>query len=196
MRQAMKFDGMRLGTDVPGFATDWAFASRFHVDGANAPAADDVSVLAATALTAAAAVIVAGITNPLVPRNLQVIGNAAGIAGNVTVKGTAYDGKDISEVFALNGTTAVVGSKAFRTVTEVDLPAYTNADTDAVSIGVGDKLGLPYRLEFDTVLGTYLNKVKEVTAPTLVTDASNIESNTLTLNSALDGNDVDVFLVV
>lgn len=192
----MKKDGMRLETDAAYVATNWAFVSQFHVDGANAAAADTVSVLAATALTAATQNVTANITSPKTPRNLQVVGNAAGIVGNVTVHGTGYDGKPITEVFALNGTTVVIGNKAFMTVTQMDLPVQTHAGTDTVSVGVGSKLGLPYKLTFGIVLATYLNKAKEGTAPTLAMDASNVENNTITLNSALNGNDVDVFLVV
>lgn len=192
----MKYNGMNLATDVPDVSAEWAFTAHFHVDGAKATASGTASVLALTALAAAAQTVTANIINPSVPRNVQVIGNAAGIAGDVTIKGTAYDGKDISETLTLNGTTAVVGTKAFAKVTEIDLPAFTNADTDEVSVGVGDALGLPYKIEFGDVLSAWLNKAKEGTAPTLTTDSANIESNTITLNSALNGDDVDVFLVV
>lgn len=192
----MKYNDMNLATDVPDVFGGWAFTAHFHVDGAKAMAAGTASVLALTALAAAAQTVTANITNPTAPRNVQIVGNAAGIAGDVVIKGTAYDGKDITETLTLDGTTAVVGTKAFATVTEIDLPVFTNANTDEVSVGVGDALGLPYRIEFGDVLSTWLNKTKEGTAPTLATDATNIENNTVALNSALNGDDVDVFLLV
>lgn len=162
MRQAMKHDNMRLATDAFDVAVTWAFPAHFHVDGANAAAADTVSVLAATALTAATQTITTGLSKPKTPRNVQVVGNTAGMTGNVTVHGTAFDGKVISETLALNGTTAVVGNLAFATVTEVDLPVQSGAG-DTVSVGVGDKLGLPYKITFLNFVSAWLNKVKENT---------------------------------
>ncbi|WDL98131.1 hypothetical protein [Alicyclobacillus sp. ALC3] len=196
MRQPQQRAYMQLASDAFDVAVPMAFVGRFHVDGADAPAADTTSILALTALTAAAQTLTTGITWPAVSRNVQVVGSAAGIAGNVTVKGTGFDGKAISETLALNGTTTVVGNVAFRTITEIDLPAYTNGATDEISVGVGDKLGVPFKLGVYEVLSAWLGGVKEGTAPTVATDVANMENNTITLNSALDGNDVDVFIVL
>jgi hypothetical protein len=79
--------------------------------------------------------------------------------------------------------------------------AANSADTtagvayDTVSIGWGDKLGLPIKLPRDTVLRTFLNNSLESTAPTVATSATAIESNTIDLNSALNGSAVDVYLI-
>jgi hypothetical protein len=67
---------------------------------------------------------------------------------------------------------------------------------DKVSVGWNDILGLPYKLSHNTVLAAYLNNVKEVTAPGVAISASALESNTIDLNSALDGHAVDVYLIV
>jgi hypothetical protein len=67
---------------------------------------------------------------------------------------------------------------------------------DKISVGWGDKLGLPYLLPHNTVQATYLNNVKEATAPTVTTDSDEIEKNTIDLNSALNGSAVDVYLFV
>ena len=196
MRQAMQRKYMQLQSDVFDVSVDWGFVAKFHVDGANAPAADTTSVLAVTNLSAAVQTITTGITNPATPRNLQVVGNAVGIVGNVVVTGTAYDGKTITETFALNGNTAVVGSMAFREITSISLPAYTNGATNAVSIGLGDAMGLPFKLSLYKLQGAWLNAVAEVTAPTFTTDDANIENNTVTLASALDGTNVDIWLML
>lgn len=99
---------------------------------------------AAFALTDAAQTgITVGITNPDVPRIVTVKGNASGITGNVVVHGTNINGEVISDTIALNGSTEVVGAKAFKTVTSIDYPAETNAGTDTVSIGRGVKIGFP-----------------------------------------------------
>ena len=195
MRQPMKYNDMNLSTDAFDRFVAWGFTAHIHVPGAEAPAADTTSVLAATALTATTQTITTGITNPGVPRSVQVVGNTAGMTGNVTVKGTAYDGSAISETFALNGTTTVAGTAAFATVTEIDLPVQTGAG-DTVSVGAGDALGIPYKLTVNTVQFAVLNGAKEGTAPTVSVDPTNIQNNTVTLASALDAHDVDVYLIV
>lgn len=188
---------MEIETDAgKNIRSDWGFVAHFHRTASEAAAADTTSVLALTALTAAAQTINTGITKPAVPRNVQIVGNAAGIAGDVVVKGTAYDGSDISETLTLNGTGAVEGAKAFFSITEIDLPAFTNANTDEVSVGLGNKLGVPFKLALDTVLSAHLGGVKEGALPTVVSDNTNIENNTVTLGSALNGTEVDVFLIV
>ena len=99
---------------------------------------------AAFALTDAAQEgIVAGITNPDVPRVVSIKGNASGITGNVVVHGTNINDEVISDTIALNGSTEVAGAKAFKTVTSIDYPAETHAGTDTVSIGRGVKIGFP-----------------------------------------------------
>lgn len=137
-------------------------------------------------------VVTTGITQPDVPRNLTIKGNASGIAGNVVIAGKR-GGKAITETIALNGATEVVGTKAFDHVDSITVPAKTNASGDAVSIGVGNKLGLQHLLDHNTVQAAYLNKVKEGTPPTVAVSATVLESNLVTLSSALDGNRVDIY---
>lgn len=186
--------GQTLGTDASGVAVDSSFIAHFNVPAAAAPSA--ASVLAATVLTDAAQAIKTNITNPATPRSVSVTGNASGIVGTVTVKGTNHGGKAITEELTLNGTATVEGNKAFATVTEIDLPIQTHAGTDTVSVGTGSKLGLPYLLAHNTVLATYLDNVKESTPPAVTTDAANLENNTIDLSSALAGKTVDAYLLV
>jgi len=189
-------NSQKLKTDVKGVSVDLAFPAHFQVAAAKATVASNTSVLAATALTAAVQTITAGITKPSVPRNIIVKGNQAGVAGNVVITGTNYAGQTITETIALNGATAVVGNKAFRTVASVQLPVEVNAGTDTVSVGTGEKLGLPFKLAHDTVLVAFKDNTKEGTAPTVAVSATNIESNTIDLNSALNSKVVDVYLLV
>lgn len=188
--------GQKMQTNAKGVEVDAAYTAHYNVSAANAVAASDIGVHAAIALTNAIQAIIIGITNPAIPRSIRIKGNAAGIAGNVTITGTNYNDDVITEVIALNGATAVEGNKAFKTVTKIDLPIETHAGTDTVSVGWGDKLGLPYLLSMNTVLVTFLNGVKEGTAPTVTVHSANLESNTIDLNSALNGSAVDVFLLV
>jgi hypothetical protein len=188
--------GQKIQTDAPGVSCDRAFLAHFQVAAANAVATSNIGVHAAIVLTSAVQSITTAITNPTVPRNIIIKGNATGITGNVTIHGTNYADKEISEVIALNAATAVEGAKAFKIVTEIDLPVEVHAGTDTVSVGWGDKLGLPYLLAHNTVLFAYLDNAREGTAPTVAVSATAIESNTLDLNSALDGHQVDVYLIV
>jgi hypothetical protein len=77
-----------------------------------------------------------------VPRNVVV--DAAGAATAVlTVYGTDVYGIPMSEAITLNGTTAVAGKKAFKTITRV---AASAAATDFF-VGTGDVFGLPIRAD-------------------------------------------------
>jgi hypothetical protein len=192
----MGYKNMRLETDVKEKSVGWGFLPHFQRTAAEAAAASTTAILAATALTVAAQAITVGITNPPAPRSIQVVGDAAGMVGNIVITGTAYDGSDITETLAMNGTTVVEGAKAFSAVTQIELPAYTHGGTDTVSVGFGNKLGLPYKLSINTVLAAYLNGVREATAAAVTVSATNIEGNTILLNSALNGTSVDAFLIV
>lgn len=154
------------------------------------------AVHAAVTDTGSQQVVTTGITNPDVPRN--VTATSGGTAGDikaiqVIVAGTDIEGNAITETlpaFTADSATTVVGSKAFKTVTSITIPAHdgTGATT---AIGRGAKLGLDRRLQSrDTVLRAFLANVKEATAPTVVADATNISGNTATLNSALNGSAV------
>lgn len=136
-----------------------------------------------------------GITNPDVPRCVTATagGTATDIkAITVTVNGTNMLNQVIQEVlpaFTLDTAGTVTGSKAFKTITSVVIPAHdgTGATT---SIGTSAKLGLPFTSPRNTILRAYLNDVVEGTAPTVTSSATAIESNTATLNSALNGTPV------
>lgn len=79
-----------------------------------------------------------GVATLDVPRN--VIIDAAGAATAVlTITGTDVYGIPMSEAITLNGTTAVAGKKAFKTITRV---AASAAATDFF-VGTGDVFGLP-----------------------------------------------------
>lgn len=183
-------------SDARGRKYERMYRIRVTISAALAVATSNVGVLAATALTASAQHISAGLTNPAFPRNIIVKGNASGNAGNIVIHGTNYDGKVITETIALSAAAAVEGNKAFKTVTLIDLPSETHAGTDTVSIGWGNKLGLAYKLPFNTIEKTYLNNAKEGTAPTVTTSTTDLESNTVKLNTALNGTVVDILLDV
>jgi len=285
----------------------------FQVPAASAVAASANGILSATILTAAVQSITTGITNPAVPRALSIAGNVSGITGNVVAAGKNCAGEAIAETIALDGSTTVNGTKAFKSITSLSLPikahsgvaqvetataagtvstagnasvvvtaagmtgspktisvavalsddasaiagkirtalaadtavtalfsisgatdkviltrltpvandttlniaiadgtsvgvttAASSTDTtagvpyDLVSVGWSDVLGLPYKLTHNTVIPgmTFLDNVVESTDPTVTVSATAIESNTVDLNSALDGSVIDIYMIV
>ena len=91
-----------------------------------------VYVHAAINLLAAAQDIKTGITNPDVPRIVTIKGGIAGQAGNVVITGTNILGATITDTIALNGTGEVLGVNAFKTVTNIHVPAQTHTATAQV----------------------------------------------------------------
>lgn len=194
--------GQTIKTDVIQKNTDMAFTAHFQVPAADAVAASNTGILAAFATSASVSTVkTTGFTQPAVPRNITA--TAGGTAGDikavqVVVEGTNYEGQAITETlqaFTVDTAGTVSGTKAFKTITKVTVPAMDGAGA-TVSIGFGDKLGLPYKLAHNTVHLTFLDNTLEGTAPTVTTDIDEIEKNTIDLNSALNGKIVDAYLYV
>lgn len=134
--------GQTIQTDANGVSVDRSFLAHYNIPAASASAESDAGALAATDLNAAAQSITTGITNPAVPRNVKVDGNASGINNVVKVWGTDMAGAEISEEITPNGTTAVAGALAFKTITKIDLPvedhtAAKQKTTSAVTAATG-----------------------------------------------------------
>ncbi len=137
------------------------------------------------------------------PCSRNITATAGGTANDigavaVVVEGTNERDEIITETltaFTANTAATKTGNKVFKTVTKVTIPAHdgTGATTE---IGFGDKLSLEYFLPYNTVIKSYLNDVSETEAPTVATSKTAIESNTIDLNSALNGSAVDVYLLV
>lgn len=146
-------------------------------------------------------VIITDITQPSVPRNITATtdGTAGDIkAVQVTVTGTNFDDEVITEtlpVFTVNTKTTVVGSKAFKTVTSISIPAHDGLGA-TTSIGFGEKLGLPYLLPYNTVEKAYFDNALQGTPPTVATSLTDIESNTIDFDSALNSKVLDAYLIV
>lgn len=118
-------------------------------------------------------------------------------AVRVKITGLNALGSVITEelpVFTADTAGTVLGNKIFSSVTKIEVPALTG--DCSVTVGFGDKLGIPYLLDHNTVIRTCLNNVVESTAPTVAASATAIESNSIDLYSDLDGHIVDVYLIV
>jgi len=193
--------GQKIQTDVDGVAVDRSFMAHFQVPAASAVLGTAAAAHAAIACAVTPVVVTTAFTNPAAPRN--VTATAGGTAGDikavqVVVEGTNYADEVITETlpaFTVDTAGIVTGSKAFKTITKVTIPAMDGAGA-TVTIGFGAKLGLPYKLTHNTVLHAFLDNAREGTAPTVTVSATALESNTITLNSALNAKIVDAYLIV
>lgn len=120
----------------------------------------------------------------------------------------------VSAVFdaTTDGANVIITNKIYRADDSTQLLAVTDTDTtgvaggtgvdtagvnsDKITIGWTDKLGLRFCAKGCINLGTYFNDVVESTAPTFTCDADEVEKNMIDLNSALNGSVVDTTYVV
>lgn len=153
-----------------------------------------ISSTAATTITSFAA-------QPDFARNITLTptGTTANVAaGTAVVSGLSIFGKAISENFAITSTqsTATTGAKAFASVSKVVFPQASGSGV-TLSIGIGSKLGLRRCMKQS---GDYdfsvFGGVFDATRGTIAANATAIESNTFTDNSALDGSSaVDLYYI-
>lgn len=192
--------GQKLATDG-SFSVDRVSIARIEIPAAAAVVANTTAVRAAVASNGSTQVITTGITNPAYPRALTATagGTATDIKNiQVTVTGTNMNDEVISEVlpaFTLDTAGTVQGNKAFKTITSISIPAH-DGNGATTAIGFNEKLGLPYKLERNSVLNAYRGNTKEGTAPTVTVSGAALESNTVDLNSALNGTVVHIELLV
>ena len=129
------------------------------------------------------------ITDPDYPRTLSITGSASGITGNVVITGMNYSGEAITDTIASSGSSTVNGVKAFKTITDITLPA-RNAESDTISIGTTVYLGLNRIANTVLPINAVFNDVVETTLPTITIDDTDIEKNLISFDSALDGSSV------
>lgn len=189
----------RAQTDVPGVFTTLE-AVVCYSPGSPA-AADDNAYVTSTNMKVGAYTLAA--TAPdMGARNVtlkRTVNGGADTPGTITVTGTNLAGAVISEVLTPGANnTEVVGSKAFASITSIVGAGWAIADAaDTIIVGWGDKIGLPDKLSDSAqVLAASLNNAREATAPTVAVNATALESNTVDLNSALNGTAVRVYYVV
>ena len=193
--------GQRFQTDVPGISLPASAIAHLVLDADQAAASDPSGVHAAIADTGTEQTVTTNLTSPPYARNITA--TAGGTAGDigavaVTVYGADVAGNPLSETlpaFTADTAGTVAGQKTFATVNRVVIPAHdgTGATT---AIGFGDVLALRSRLPYDTVLLSFHNHEREATEPTVATDPDELAANTIKLQTALDGQPVDVWYMV
>lgn len=128
-------------------------------------------------------------------RNLTVVSDTASTTQKVTVKGYDFYNQPMSEEFTLNGTTSVVGKKAFKTVCEITL---AKGAAQTVTVSTGLKLGLPLRTT--KILASIKNGADDTSNATLTAGYNTTQTATsndprgVVAMSAISAN--DTFTVV
>lgn len=191
----------RAQTDVPGVLTT---LGAVVVYSPGSPALDDADWYVASVDMKVGAYTLAHTAPDVGARNVTVTQTAVGTEdtnGTITVVGTDLAGNVISETITPKAGATVAGAKAFATVTSVTGAGWVidgvEATADKITVGFGSLIGLPDKLT-DTaqVLAVSLNNVKEATAPTVTVSPTALESNTVELDSALNGKPVKVYYIV
>lgn len=161
------------------FQADVFLARQAWVD---AVAADPNGLLDDHDLDTAAHTVSTFLGQPDYARNVTLVASGA-TTDNVVVHGTDIAGNVISETIALNGTSPVAGTKAFASITSMDVPEVASVTLDA---GWGDVLGLRHRLAEASVLFLFAGGTDELSSSTVVVDGSDVSENTVDPNTALD----------
>ena len=114
----------KIKTDAGNFAVDRSFIAHYSTKPA---AASTTDVLPFTKLGAAIQNGVLPVDAvPDVPRTVQVDANNSAVKKDIKVYGTNFAGDAIDETIKTNETTAVAGTKAFASITKIDLPIQHN----------------------------------------------------------------------
>ena len=178
MRRSGKYNPRRLNRYVPqmGYSVDIIHGAPHEVRFGPLAAADADSLMdgvAVTAATTSTAILLDGLTDPVntsyaeefpygpgFGRCLQIVFAGAN-TGAVLLRGRDYLGQPMTESITANGTTPVIGTKAFKYLDSV-----TAAVSGTIDVGTTDKLGLPYFM--NNVVEEMLDGVRVATLGTLV----------------------------
>lgn len=193
-----RYSGL-LGSDVFGVVAEEIKIGKVAWSAAQVAA----GASAHAAVTGSATVTVtttSGFTQPVCPRNLSITpgGVTADVKeGSVTVYGTNFADEAISEAFAFaaNATAATVGSKAFKTITSMVIPAQDGAGA-TFALATGSKLGLPFKMDKDRSIKALFGTAADSALPTMAFSSTVLESNTATFATALDGTAVELYLAL
>lgn len=146
MQRVASFRNRRYNSFVPaaGYAADVIHGAAYEVDFLTPIAAVAAGILSAQSIAAAVdtTTFVTDTADAPFGRNVTVVASGAATS-TVTVYGKDYLGQGMAETLTLNGTTPVLGLKAFKWIDRV-VAGITAATT--INLGFGTKLGLPYRM--------------------------------------------------
>ncbi len=176
-----------------GQETFMAKVSDYAISLGSPSALSTTAIVNASAVAGAGAVALNGgkLVGAVVPlgaptgRAVQVVSSNAGdTTQTVTVKGKDMYGQNMRQDFALNGTTPVIGTKAFATVTSVSASA---ALAGNLSVGDSDVLGLPVYLSNATFVWRETQDGALATSGTLVAGLSALPGTATATNGDVRG---------
>lgn len=133
------------------------------VAGGAAPAAPAADSVHAAVRGDAASNAIASPVAPDVARNVTCTFGATWDGGDITVTGTNQFDEVQTEVIADTAGQLVKGHKVFKTITALAKEAVgTDAEeTNTVTVGLGDELGLPVRIDGDQPVQLFVSGVAE-----------------------------------
>ncbi len=106
----------------------------------------------------------------------------------LTAKAPAANDTNLAIAVTVGGTGVTVGSSTNGTA---------GVPYDQISVGWGDKFGLPYKLYADElVILKLFNKAKETTEGTITADADDLAKNVYDPNDTTLGVDIDLYIIV
>jgi hypothetical protein len=187
-------------SDVPGILTTLG-AGVMYTPGS--PALDDVDWFVASVDMKVGAYTLAHTAPDVGARNVTVTQTATGTEdtnGTIVVVGKDLAGNEITETLTPNAGATVAGAKAFASITSITGVGWvidgSEGTEDKITVGFGAIIGLPDKLtDAAQILTASLNNaVDAITARSA--SASALESNTVTLTSALNGTPVKIYYLV
>jgi len=189
----------KLQTDAYAFPAESLSVAKLAWSTTDAVAADDDGILADTATKTTAQTVTTFAAQPACARNITVkSGGTAGDlkASKIIVYGRNMADMDITEEVAVTLDTAVdfTGSKAFKTITRVEIPAQDGTGA-TIRVGWGVKFGLPFVLAAAPLVWAQENGALAA-APTLAVDEDELEKNVVSFNTAPNGKTRELFLLV
>ena len=187
-------------SDVPGILTTLG-AGVMYTPGS--PALDDVDWFVASVDMKVGAYTLAHTAPDVGARNVTVTQTATDTEdtnGTIVVVGKDLAGNEITETLTPNAGATVAGAKAFASITSITGVGWvidgSEGSKDKITVGFGAIIGLPDKLtDSAQILAASLNNAVDAISARSAS-ASALESNTVTLTSALNGTPVKIYYLV
>ena len=192
--------GQTIRNDANGMC-DRDFIAHLHIEGADAETSAPDSIKTAVNLGLVPTTINAATLDgqPRCARVLSITGNAATAVGNVVISGrdstSCYlTGPNITETIVSTGAATVIGTKAFAFIDSIQFPA-KSAVGDTISVGLANRIGIPYKKPHCPVM-KILNNGTVTTVASSHSSITNLCENIIEPTEAMNGSDIDVYLMV
>ena len=182
-RRVAQFYPQRVNMRVPAMAytADVTNNDIVHVQFGAPAALNNTAILSGQSVSAAGTVAPATATYTgsesqmaRYGRGLRLVASGA-YTGVVTVNGRDYLGQRVQEQLTANGTTPVLGVKAFR---YIDSISWTTTGAVTIDVGLTNVLGLPYK--YEQLIAETKNGVAAANAGTFVVGLANATAATAT----------------